>query len=96
MNSASSPKPERLTSLDAYRGFVMFLMAAEMLHVGQVSEHFPDSSFWQWLAFHTDHVAWTGCSLHDLIQPSFSFMVGVALPFSLMSRSSLGQHGWLS
>jgi len=91
MNSASSPKPERLTSLDAYRGFVMFLMAAEMLHVGQVSEHFPDSSFWQWLAFHTDHVAWTGCSLHDLIQPSFSFMVGVALPFSLMSRSSLGQ-----
>lgn len=69
----------------------MFLMAAEMLHVGQVAEHFPDSLFWQWLAFHTDHVAWTGCSLHDLIQPSFSFMVGVALPFSLMSRSSLGQ-----
>ena len=91
MNSASPPKPERLRSLDAYRGFVMFLMAAEMLHVGQVAEHFPDSSFWQWLAFHTDHVAWTGCSLHDLIQPSFSFMVGVALPFSLMSRSSLGQ-----
>lgn len=69
----------------------MFLMAAEMLHVGQVAEHFPDSLFWQWLAFHTDHVAWTGCSLHDLIQPSFSFVVGVALPFSLMSRSALGQ-----
>ena len=29
------------------------------------------------------HVEWAGCSLHDLIQPSFSFLVGVALPFSL-------------
>ena len=29
------------------------------------------------------HVEWVGCSLHDLIQPSFSFLVGVALPFSL-------------
>ena len=29
---------------------------------------------------------WVGCSLHDLIQPSFSFLVGVALPFSLAGR----------
>lgn len=91
MDASLALKPQRLTSLDTYRGFVMFLMAAEMLRVGEVAEHFPGSVFWQWLAFHTDHVAWTGCSLHDLIQPSFSFMVGVALPFSMMSRSSLGQ-----
>ena len=32
-----------------------------------------------------------GCSLHDLIQPSFSFLVGVALPFSLASRLARGQ-----
>jgi hypothetical protein len=38
---------------------------------------------WETLKFHTSHVAWTGCSLHDLIQPSFSFLVGVALPFSI-------------
>jgi len=25
---------------------------------------------------------WAGCSLQDLIQPSFSFMVGVAVPYS--------------
>jgi len=47
-------------------GLSCFSMAAEMLHVGQVAEHFPNSIVWQWLAFHTDHVAWTGCSLHDL------------------------------
>jgi len=85
------PAPARLVSLDAYRGFVMFLMAAEMLQIPGVAEHFPGSAVWQWLAFHSDHVDWTGCSLHDLIQPSFSFMVGVAMPFSLASRSSLGQ-----
>ncbi len=90
--SPPSVKPERLMSLDAYRGFVMFLMAAEMLQVPQVAAKFEGSVIWKWLAFHSNHVAWTGCSLHDLIQPSFSFMVGVALPFSLASRSALGQN----
>lgn len=84
-------KPERLVSLDAYRGFVMFLMAAEMLRVPSVAAHFKDSAVWQWLSFHSGHVAWTGCSLHDLIQPSFSFMVGAALPFSIASRGARGQ-----
>jgi predicted acyltransferase len=32
--------------------------------------------------------------LHDLIQPSFSFLVGVALPFSLMRRAAEGQPQW--
>lgn len=89
--SSPAAKPERLVSLDAYRGFVMFLMAAEMLHVPSVARHFPDSAVWQWLKFHSEHVTWTGCSLHDLIQPSFSFMVGVALPFSIASRMGRGQ-----
>ena len=88
---ATLAKPERLVSLDAYRGFVMFLMAAEMLRLPSVAKHFPDSWLWQMLAFNSEHVTWSGCSLHDLIQPSFSFMVGVAMPFSLASRSSLGQ-----
>src|SRR5207237_3339174 len=30
-------------------------------------------------------------SLHDLIQPSFSFLVGAALPFSLLNRGARGQ-----
>ena len=90
-SSPPSAKPERLVSLDAYRGFVMFLMAAELLRIPRAATYFKESIIWQWLAFHNEHVEWAGCSLHDLIQPSFSFMVGVALPFSLASRSVLGQ-----
>jgi predicted acyltransferase len=36
-------------------------------------------------------VEWQGCSLHDLIQPAFSFLVGAALPFSIASRKMKGQ-----
>jgi len=87
----AAPAPARLTSLDAYRGLVMFLMMAEVLHLSRVAKARPDSGFWQFLAHHQSHVAWIGCSLHDLIQPSFSFLVGVALPFSLASRAARGQ-----
>jgi predicted acyltransferase len=92
--SASPPIPPpftgRLTSVDAYRGLVMFLMMAEVLHLARVSQAVPESGFWSFLAWHQSHVEWAGCSLHDLIQPSFSFLVGVALPFSLARRRSQG------
>lgn len=81
----------RLMSMDAYRGFVMTLMAAELLSFHRLHEAFPDSSFWAFLAHHQSHVEWAGCSLHDLIQPSFSFLVGVALPYSIASRTKQGQ-----
>lgn len=80
----------RVTSVDVYRGFVMLLMMAEVLSFRQVSESLPQSSFWQFLYFHQDHVPWVGFSLHDLIQPSFTFLVGVALPFSIGSRLAKG------
>jgi len=83
---ATEPLPSRLTSLDAYRGFVMFLMMGEVFQFCRVSRALPDSGFWKFLCHHQSHVEWIGCSLHDLIQPSFSFMVGVALPFSIASR----------
>ncbi|MFO0910466.1 MAG: DUF5009 domain-containing protein [Isosphaeraceae bacterium] len=83
----------RLGSIDAYRGLVMFLMIGEALHLGAISVAHPDSPFWKFLAHHQEHVEWVGCSLHDLIQPSFSFLVGVALPFSIAARRSRGQSG---
>ncbi|HAL82579.1 MAG TPA: DUF5009 domain-containing protein, partial [Mucilaginibacter sp.] len=64
----------------------MLLMMAEVLSFKDVSHALPSSSFWQFLYLNQDHVAWFGCSLHDLIQPSFTFLVGVALPFSIASR----------
>ncbi|GAA4467403.1 DUF5009 domain-containing protein [Nibrella saemangeumensis] len=87
---ASQFRAGRLMSMDAYRGFVMFLMMAEVLEFGRVAKLLPDSSFWRFLAYHQDHVDWFGCSLHDLIQPSFSFLVGVALPYSMASRATAG------
>jgi predicted acyltransferase len=92
MNTPSaSPLPGRLSSIDAYRGFVMFLMMAEVLRLCRVSTGLPESGFWKLLCYHQSHVEWIGCSLHDLIQPSFSFLVGVALPFSIASRTARGQ-----
>jgi predicted acyltransferase len=77
--------------MDAYRGFVMFLMMAEVLRLSRVARALPESGFWQFLGWHQSHVEWVGCSLHDLIQPSFSFLVGVALPYSIASRAGRGQ-----
>ena len=82
--------PARNVGIDAYRGFVMILMMAEVLRLSRVARAFPDNPFWQFLAFNQSHVEWAGCSLHDLIQPGFSFLVGVALPYSIASRIAKG------
>jgi predicted acyltransferase len=94
--TAISPS-SRLGSIDAFRGLVMFLLMAEVFRFREVADALPESSFWKLLAHHQHHVEWTGCVLHDLIQPSFSFLVGVALPFSIASRLAKGQSkGWMT
>lgn len=87
----TAPVPVRLTSIDAYRGLVMVLMAAELLHLPRIAASFQDSFIWQTILSHTTHREWVGCSLHDLIQPSFTFLVGAVLPFSIASRMKRGQ-----
>ena len=87
----AAARPARLMSLDAYRGFIMLLMISAGLYMSRVATSFPDSGVWQFLGYETDHAAWRGCTLWDLIQPSFMFMVGVALPFSIANRQSAGQ-----
>ena len=88
---AAPALPGRVESLDVYRGFVMLLMMAEVLRLGAVAKAFPDSGLWQFLAWQQSHVPWRGGTLHDMIQPSFSFLVGAALPFSLAARAARGQ-----
>lgn len=88
------PPAARLASMDAYRGFVMLLMMGEVLRFSSVSRALPGNPFFAFLAHHQTHVAWGGCILHDMIQPSFSFLVGVALPFSLARRQAEGQPQW--
>jgi heparan-alpha-glucosaminide N-acetyltransferase len=81
----------RNVAVDAYRGLVMLLMMAEVLRLAAVAKSFPGNWVWQVLAYNQSHVEWAGCSLHDLIQPSFSFLVGVALPYSIASRVRRGK-----
>ena len=85
-----APISSRNVAVDAYRGFVMLLMMAEVLRLSQVAAAYPGSWFWSILAYHQTHAEWAGCSLHDLIQPGFSFLVGVALPYSIASRMAKG------
>src|SRR5882757_964931 len=80
----------RNAAMDAYRGFVMLLMMAEVLQLARVTGAFPGNWFWGVLAYNQTHVEWAGCSLHDLIQPSFSFLVGAALPYSIAARLAKG------
>ncbi|MEO6134342.1 MAG: DUF5009 domain-containing protein, partial [Ginsengibacter sp.] len=80
----------RVASVDAFRGFVMLLMMAEVIQFHKVANAFPDSTFWELVSFHANHVSWSFGSLHDIIQPAFTFLVGVALPFSMASRIKKG------
>ena len=80
----------RNVAVDTYRGVVMFLMMAEVLQLSRVAAAYPGNWFWGTLGYHQTHVAWAGASLHDMIQPSFSFLVGVALPYSIASRIAKG------
>jgi heparan-alpha-glucosaminide N-acetyltransferase len=85
----TQPIPRNM-AVDAYRGFVMLLMMAEVLQWSRVSQNFPGNWLLSVLAYHQTHVEWFGCSLHDTIQPGFSFLVGVALPYSIASRLAKG------
>jgi predicted acyltransferase len=92
MNSEAKPTPpDRLVSLDAYRGLTMLAMASGGLSLYQVHKNFPDSPFWETVGYHFEHVEWIGCAAWDLIQPSFMFMVGVAMAYSCASRQAHGQ-----
>ncbi len=87
---SAAGSPERLVSLDAYRGAIMLLMASSGLGLAAVAKQFPDSAWWRFLGAQTEHVPWAGCALWDIIQPAFMFMVGVAVPWSIANRRARG------
>jgi len=93
MGSHGVAPRERLHSLDAYRGWVMFFLAAGELGISAalLVNFFPDSFFLQALAAQSTHVRWAGCHAWDMIQPSFMFIVGVSLAYSYRSRQGRGQ-----
>ena len=72
----------------------MFLLGLRLLELDEVALHFPDSAVWQFLGHHSSHIPWVGCSLNDLIHPSFAFLTGASLVFSVSARSRKGQSQW--
>jgi predicted acyltransferase len=98
MNAPATPRtlPPRLVSLDAYRGLTMLAMASGGLGLHQVANNLReaghDSPIWNVIGYQFEHVEWVGCALWDLIQPSFMFIVGVAMAYSCATRQAHGQH----
>ncbi len=84
------PARARLLSLDAYRGAVMLFLATGGFGIRHIAPAFEPSPAWAFLDLAFRHAKWTGCSLWDLIQPSFMFMVGVAMPLALAARRARG------
>jgi predicted acyltransferase len=76
------PKPDRLLSLDALRGFDMIwiLGGEEIIHA--LYKTFPNR-LTGLLHYEFDHAPWQGFRVYDLIFPTFVFIVGVSMVFSL-------------
>jgi heparan-alpha-glucosaminide N-acetyltransferase len=96
--AAPPAKPDttqRLLSLDAYRGLIMVTLAFNGFGLaGTAVNHLkldPSDSFWKNVHHQFEHVEWAGAGYWDMIQPSFMFMVGVAMAFSYAKRRQLGQ-----
>ena len=54
--NAGAAAGDRSVAVDAYRGFVMLLMMAEVLQLSRVAHAYPASTFWRVLAYHQTHV----------------------------------------
>jgi heparan-alpha-glucosaminide N-acetyltransferase len=84
------PVRPRLASIDALRGVVMLLLFAEALRTCVVAEALPLFALWRLVCEQQSHAEWAGWHLHDLIQPLFTFLVGVSMPLSIASRRARG------
>jgi predicted acyltransferase len=85
----NSPLAERVTSVDFFRGFTMFLLAGEATHLyGQLLK--VDNDIIRFIGTQFHHHDWHGLHFWDLIQPFFMFIVGVAIPFAVANRIKKG------
>ena len=82
---------QRLLSLDFLRGLIMVLLALESTGL---YEHLFDATKNQSILnnffMEFSHHPWNGLRFWDLVQPSFMFMAGVAMAFSLTKQYAQG------
>jgi predicted acyltransferase len=85
----TSPKYQRLYSLDALRGFDMFWIIGgeEIFHkLAEITK----SPFWEAISKQLNHPAWHGFAAYDLIFPLFLFLAGVSTPYSIGKQMEKG------
>jgi predicted acyltransferase len=86
-------QPGRLLSLDLFRGLVMFLLIAEGAGVYNAFLNFTSESeggLIHSILIQFHHHPWNGLRFWDLIQPSFMFIVGVSMVYSISKRFDRG------
>jgi predicted acyltransferase len=88
--STSTVLPGRVTSVDFFRGFTMFMLAGEATRLYDQLPEFH-SRILQFFGTQLSHHEWHGLHFWDLIQPFFMFIVGVAIPFAVANRLKKGQ-----
>jgi predicted acyltransferase len=85
-----SPAQGRITSVDFFRGFTMFLLAGESTMLFEHLLKFNNGAV-RFLGTQLSHHEWHGLHFWDLIQPFFMFIVGVAIPFAVANRIKKGE-----
>ena len=84
---------ERLMSLDAFRGFIMFwIVGGEALVYALSKLDGVRSEILNTLIIQLQHVSWEGFRFYDLIFPSFVFIVGASIAFSLGKLQTSGSR----
>ncbi|MFD2101488.1 acyltransferase family protein [Flagellimonas iocasae] len=87
----SKAVPERILSIDVFRGFTMFLLIGEFTgFMGLLLDDGLKGSFLYALGEQFHHHSWNGLHFWDLIQPFFMFIVGLSLPFGVYNRQKKG------
>ena len=86
-----SEKPERVGSIDFFRGVTMILLVGEFTGLYTLL-HDPalEGTFLHVIGEQLHHHSWNGLRFWDLIQPFFMFLVGVSLPFAVSTREKRG------